>query len=240
MTLRIDTSGWQYADWRGVLYPAGVPQRRWLALYVEAFDTVEINATFYRLPKIESVQRWADTVPRDFVVTIKASRYLTHVKRLREPAEPVSRLLSTLSPLRRKGLLGPILLQTPPDLEASIDDLRGVLREFPADVKVAFEPRDASWFTPDLRRALEPRNAALVWADRGGEPLGPNWVTADWCYLRLHHGRHSWRYDDADLDRWARRLHAVGTGYAYTNNDPAGPAVADAQRLRELLGLTVR
>jgi uncharacterized protein YecE (DUF72 family) len=199
------------------------------------FDTVEVNATFYRLPDRSAVERWADQLPPGFVMTIKASRYLTHVTRLREPSEPVARLLDRIGPLRDRGLLGPLLVQLPPDMPAAFDRLEATLAEVPADVRVAVEPRERTWFTSELRELLERRNAALVWADREGRSVGPLWSTASWCYLRLHHGRRGWGYDRADLRRWARRLADAGDGYAYCNNDPGGAAVEDAVTLRALV-----
>jgi uncharacterized protein YecE (DUF72 family) len=234
--IRVGTSGWQYADWRGLFYPSKIPQRDWLTTYCESFDTVEVNSSFYRLPKVDTVQRWADTVPDTFVMAMKASRYLTHIKRLREPAEPVERLMGVLAPLRSRGLLGPILVQLPPDLPAELGRLEETLAAFPRDVQVAVEPRHESWFTDDLRRLLTDRSAALVWADRGGRSLGPLWRTADWTYLRLHHGRVDWGYDDVDLERWVAELAASGSGFVYANNDPGGAAIRDARRIRELLG----
>jgi uncharacterized protein YecE (DUF72 family) len=206
----------------------------WLEAYVEMFDTVEVNATFYRLPKVEVVEGWTRRLPSGFVMTVKASRYLTHIKRLRDPQEPVQRLMQRIQPLRSHGLLGPVLLQLPPNFAAVPDLLDATLAEFPPDIRLAVEPRDHSWFTDDVRRILEHRNAALVWADRDAQPVTPLWETADWRYLRLHHGRHDWGYDDADLEVWAGRLRGCD-GYVYTNNDPGGAAVRDAVRLRELL-----
>jgi uncharacterized protein YecE (DUF72 family) len=235
VTLRIGTSGWQYADWRDIFYPRGVPQREWLTAYAESFDTVEVNATFYRLPTVATVERWATSLPPSFVMTVKASRYLTHIKRLREPAEPVDRLMSCLAPLEERGLLGPVLLQLPPDFRAAPELLDATLARFPSHLRVAVEPRHSSWFSDAVRAVLDTRGAALVWADRGGRSLGPLWETCEWRYLRLHHGRSGWQYDDADLRRWARRLRAAGDGYVYANNDPGGAAIADARRMRELV-----
>lgn len=233
--LRVGTSGWQYADWRGNLYPVRLAQRDWLAEYTKAFDTVEVNATFYRLPTTEVVERWAQTLPPGFVMTVKASRYLTHVKRLRDPQEPVARLLDRVEPLRDRGLLGPVLLQLPPNLPAAPELLDLTLRQFPAEVRVAVEPREPTWFAPATRRVLERRSASLVWADREGTAITPLWETCDWRYLRLHHGRSDWGYDESDLREWVHRLHSAADGYIYTNNDPGGAAVRDAQRLRKLL-----
>jgi uncharacterized protein YecE (DUF72 family) len=235
--IQVGTSGWQYADWRGAFYPAKLPQRLWLSYYVERFDTVEVNSTFYRLPSVDAVARWTDALPDGFSMVIKASRFLTHVKRLRDPAEPVERLLKVLAPLRERSMLGAVLVQLPPDLEAVPDRLDETLAQFPSGVRVAVEPRHASWFTPEFRELLGGRNAALVWADREGRSMGPRWETADWRYLRLHHGRYTWRYDERDLRRWARLLGAAGSGYVFTNNDPGAAAIADARRFRELLGM---
>jgi uncharacterized protein YecE (DUF72 family) len=234
--IRVGTSGWQYADWRDVLYPRGLAQRNWLSVYAESFDTVEVNATFYRLPTIEAVRRWATGVPAGFTFTIKASRYLSHIKRLREPQEPVSRLLERVKPLGAGGFMGPVLLQLPPDMAAAPELLEATLARLAPAVDVAVEFRHASWYTGDTRRVLERFNAATVWADRGGEATGPLWQTADWCYLRLHRGRSDWSYDPGDLRRWARHLAEFASGYAYTNNDPGGAAIHDARRLRDLLG----
>jgi uncharacterized protein YecE (DUF72 family) len=234
VSVRVGTSGWQYADWRDAFY-AGRPQRLWLTTYAETFDTVEVNATFYRLPVATAVQRWTEQVPPGFVFVVKASRYLTHVKRLRDPAEPVSRLLERIQPLRAARALGPVLLQFPPDMTAAPDLLAATLREFPPSLRLAVEPRHASWFEPATRTVLEEHGAALVWADRDGRSLGPLWRTTDWCYLRLHHGRDDWGYADDDLAKWAGTVNEVGHGFVFFNNDPGAAAVRDAATFSRLL-----
>jgi uncharacterized protein YecE (DUF72 family) len=180
------TSGWQYRGWRGVFYPANVPQRTWLEYYARQFATVENNGTFYRLPAREVFASWRDRVGTDFVMTVKASRYLTHVRRLRDPAQPVKRLLDAAEGLGDR--LGPVLLQLPPDLRAAPGLLAACLRQFPAAVRVAVEPRHESWWTDEVRDVLAARGAALCWADRGESAVTPLWRTADWGYLRLHEG----------------------------------------------------
>ncbi len=232
---RVGTSGWQYADWRERFYPAGLPQRRWLEFYATAFDTVEVNATFYRLPSRDAVQRWADTLPDGFVMAVKASRYLTHVKRLVDPEEPVQRLLDRIVPLRDRGLLGPILLQLPPAFSAEPGRLATTLECFAGRARLAVELRDPSWFSSEVRSILTEYDTPLVWADRDARAVGPLWATASWRYLRLHHGRSGWGYDRADLRRWANRLADADSGYVYANNDPGGAAIVDARQLRELL-----
>jgi uncharacterized protein YecE (DUF72 family) len=233
MTVLVGTSGWQYDDWGPLLY-AGVPKRRWLERHAEAFATVEVNNAFYRLPRREVFDGWAARTPPDYVVTVKASRFLTHVRRLREPQEPVARLVDRLAGLG--GKLGAVLLQLPPTLQRDADLLDACLGCFPAGMRVAVEPRHASWWDPSTRSVLQEHRAALVWADAGGTAVTPLWRTADWGYLRLHHGPgDSWEYGPEGVRPWARELAAAWaedeTMHAYTNNDPGGAALRDATHL---------
>ena len=232
MAIRVGTSGWVYAEWRGDFYPADLAQRRWLEYYAREFDTVEVNNAFYRLPKRETFEHWRDMLPDGFVVAVKASRYLTHIKRLAEPAEPVARLLGVATGLG--GMLGPILLQLPPTLRRDPGRLDGCLAEFPRDIRVAVEPRHASWWTDDVRRILEKRGAALAWADRGSRPVSPLWRTTDWGYLRLHEGAATpWpSYGRTALRGWADRLASYDEAYVYFNNDQHGAAPRNAVTFR--------
>jgi len=233
----VGTSGWQYADWRGELYQ-DAPVRRWLEHYAETFPTVESNAAFYRLPTRETFEGWRDRTPDGFVMAVKASRYLTHVRRLREPAEPVARLMAAAGGLG--GKLGPILLQLPPTLPADLGLLARCLACFPEGVRVAVEPRHQSWWTTDLRAVLREHDAALCWADRRGRPITPLWRTTDWVYLRMHEGAASpWpEYGIAALRTWAGRIAAAtengDDAYVYFNNDPGGAAVRNARRFTGL------
>ncbi|MCN9243931.1 DUF72 domain-containing protein [Streptomyces sp. RY43-2] len=232
MTLLVGTSGWQYRDWRDVLYPAGVPMRLWLEEYATRFATVEINNAFYRLPSRETFESWRERVPRDFVVAVKASRYLTHIKRLRDPAEPVRRLMTHAAGLDDR--LGPVLLQLPPTLRADPVLLDESLACFPSGTRVAVEPRHDSWWTPRVRGVLEARGAALCWADVLSRPVTPLWRTAGWGYVRFHAGRaRPWpRYGRRSLTTWVQRVaEAWPEGsdvYAYFNNDLHAAAVLDA------------
>jgi uncharacterized protein YecE (DUF72 family) len=231
----VGTSGWQYRDWRDRFYPAGLPQRRWLEHYAERFATVEVNNAFYRLPERDTFAQWRDRTPDDFCVAVKMSRYLTHIKRLREPAEPVNRFLGRATALGDR--LGPVLLQLPPTLRADIAALEETLALFPPDVRVAVEPRHPTWWTDAVRTGLQKYGAALCWADRKGRPITPLWRTTDWCYLRLHEGRANPRprYGPAALRAWVNRIaDAFGdheTAYVYFNNDPGGAAILDASTL---------
>jgi uncharacterized protein YecE (DUF72 family) len=227
--IRVGTSGWQYRDWRDRFYPRDVPQRCWLEHYSRQFETVESNNAFYRLPERATFTQWRDRTPDDFVMAVKVSRYLTHIKRLREPAEPVARFLERTAGLGRK--LGPVLLQLPPTLRADTRLLAATLREFPSRVGVAVEPRHDSWWTAEIRAVLERHGAALCWADRLGRPVTPLWRTAGWGYLRLHEGRANPRpgYGRQALSTWLDRIGAdAGDWYVYFNNDPGGAAVRDA------------
>lgn len=244
--IAVGTSGWQYADWRGRFYPAGVPQRLWLEHYTDAFATVEVNNAFYRLPERATFEDWRARTPADFVIAVKMSRYLTHIRRLREPAEPVARFLDRAAGLGDR--LGPVLLQLPPTLRADPGALDAVLREFPAGIRVAVEPRHPSWWTAEVRDGLAARNAALCWADRLSRPVTPLWRTATFGYLRLHEGRAKpWpRYGRRAIDAWLAQIHESYPGgddvFVYFNNDHGGAAVADAaafSRRGRHLGLAV-
>ncbi|MEV4366888.1 DUF72 domain-containing protein [Nonomuraea sp. NPDC049637] len=236
MATLVGTSGWQYKDWRGVLYPEGVPQRLWLETYAAEFPTVESNNAFYRLPSPETFAAWRERTPDGFVMAVKASRYLTHIKRLTGPEEPVARLMAAAGALKEK--LGPILLQLPPTLRADPALLDRCLGCFPGGVRVAVEPRHDSWWTGEVREVLLARGAALCWADRLGRPLTPLWRTADWGYVRLHEGLAAPRpsYGAAALKSWARRVEQAGWRdvHVYFNNDPGGAAVRDARRFARL------
>jgi len=230
----VGTSGWQYRDWRGTFYPPDVPQNRWLEYYASQFATVENNGTFYRLPPRETFAGWRERVGDGFVMTVKASRYLTHVRRLRDPAEPVRRLLDAAAGLGDR--LGPVLLQLPPDLRADPRLLADCLGQFPPQIRVAVEPRHESWWSGDVRDVLAARNAALCWADRRGAAVTPLWRTADWGYLRFHEGDGSgWpRYRESSLRSWADRIAATWPQqvegvdvYVYFNNDQGGAAPSD-------------
>lgn len=238
MPLLIGTSGWQYPWWRGVLYPDDVPKRRWLETYAEAFATVEINNAFYRLPPYETFAGWRDRTPQDFIVGVKASRFLTHVKRLKEPEEPVHRLTAAASGLGER--LGPVLVQLPPNMAFAPERLAACLDAFPYGVKVAVEPRHASWWKDETRAVLACRDAPLCWSDRLGRPQSPLWRTASWGYVRLHEGaaRERPRYGERALRSWVRRIGdawpAETQVYVYFNNDSGGAAIRDAARFARI------
>jgi uncharacterized protein YecE (DUF72 family) len=238
MPIRVGTSGWQYRDWRDAFYPAGLPQKSWLSYYAARFPTVEVNNAFYRLPEAATFARWAEQTPADFVVAVKASRYLTHVKRLREPADPVERFVQRACELGPK--LGPVLLQLPPNLTRHVDDLDATLKAFPSGLRVAVEFRHPTWFTEEVVGVLRRHDAALCLADSPRRKT-PLWRTASWGYLRFHEGRASPRpcYGRRALQAWARRLAALyqpdDDVYVYFNNDAHACAVANAGQFARML-----
>lgn len=239
MAVLVGTSGFQYRDWRGRFYPARLPQRLWLEHHASLWQTTEVNNSFYRLPPREVFEAWAARTPPDYVVTVKASRFLSHIKRLREPEEPVARLMAAAEGLGRK--LGPVLVQLPPDLQVETGRLAETLACFPAGTRVVVEPRHTSWWVPELREVLERSDAALCWADKGSEPVAPLWRTASWGYLRLHAGggEDVWPYSERVLARWADLLCETWSDdedvFVYTNNDPGGAALRDGVTLARLL-----
>jgi uncharacterized protein YecE (DUF72 family) len=248
MTAYVGTSGWQYDDWRARFYPAEVPKSRWLEHYAEKFAVVESNNAFYRLPKPETFAGWARRTPDDFRFTVKVSRFLTHIKRLREPAEPVARFLEHSRHLKRK--LAPVLLQLPPTLRADLESLDDTLTHFGSKVRVAVEFRHPTWFTDESRSLLEAHGAALCLADGelgigshkiASRPVTPMWRTADWGYVRFHHGASSPEpcYGRSALQSWARRITDLWDEgeevYVFFNNDYHACGVRDAVTLARYL-----
>ena len=226
--VRIGCSGWNYASWKEPFYE-GRPAREWLASYARHFDTVELNNTFYRLPKKESVTVWERTAPEGFCFAVKVSRYITHVKRLRDLGAPVARFRACIEPLRK---LGPFLWQLPPNFPRDDDRLRATLASLPMGENHAFEFRHESWFVADVYALLREHGAALVLT---GEREA---FTAPWTYVRFHRGVRGRRgnYSESELQEWASRIRSWSCDvYAYFNNDWEAFAVRNAARLKELL-----
>jgi uncharacterized protein YecE (DUF72 family) len=237
--IRIGCSGWNYADWRGVLYPRGCPQRLWLARYAEAFDTVEVNTTFYRLPKLETVRGWVEQAPSGFTFAVKSSRYLTHIKRLTDMERGVERLLERLEPLTASPKMGPMLWQLPANFRRDDERLGFALERLPPG-RHAFEFRHESWFAADVLAALRAHGVALVIGDHPERPWQPHELTADFSFVRLHYGHRGRRgnHSATELDEWARELKRLARRaevFAYFNNDWEGFAVRNARGMRERL-----
>jgi uncharacterized protein YecE (DUF72 family) len=239
--LRIGCSGWNYAHWRERVYPRGLPPSRWLEHYATLFDTVEVNATFYRLPTQKAVAGWVEGTPPGFLLTVKASRYLTHVKRLTDLGSGLERFYERIEPLVRSPKLGPVLWQLPPNFRRDDDRLRAALAALPPG-RHAFEFRHESWFADEVYDLLRADDVALVIGHNPSRPFQTFELTADWTFVRFHYGARGRRgnYSDRELDEWAGRLQTWrehGDVYAYFNNDWEGYAVRNGVGLRERLGV---
>jgi uncharacterized protein YecE (DUF72 family) len=237
--VRIGCSGWNYDDWRGRLYPEGLGKARWLERYAEVFDTVEVNSTFYRLASRKAVGRWVEQTPPEFLFAAKASRYLTHIRRLREIETGIARYYERIEPLVEAGKLGPVVWQLPANFRADPELLTAVLPLLPAG-RHCFEFRHESWFRAEIYDLLRGHGAALVIGDHPKWPFQERELTADWTLIRLHHGHRGRRgnYSESELDEWAgriARLRRRAEVLVYFNNDWEGFAVANARSLNRRL-----
>lgn len=241
--IRVGTSGWQYGDWRDAFYPPGVPKLRWFEYYAARFSTVEINATFYRLPRTSTVEAWRSRAPRGFRFAVKGSRYLTHNLKLNDPAGPVATITGRMRPLG--GVHGIWLWQLPPNLHRDAERLERFLQHLPARPRHAVEFRHRSWYDDDIAELLRRHDVAWVWLSDGFMP-DDHPVTTDQVYLRFHglgdrkDRRYRWDYTIEELEPWVERLRdAAGAGadcWVYFNNDYGANAPRNARVLIELLG----
>ncbi len=236
--LWIGTSGWVYKHWIDVLYPPKLPAGRYLPLYAAEFPTVEINRSYYRLPERPVFEGWREQSPPGFLFAVKASRFLTHMKKLKDPEEPLQRLMERVTGLGEK--LGPILFQFPHTWAANVERLAAfveALRIYP-DYRFTFEFRHHSWLNREVYDLLERDGHALCLPVFPGMPCDVRLV-APWTYIRFHGGNHGTGYTDGELDWWADRIREFQAEradvYAYFNNDPEGHALWDAERLRDRL-----
>ncbi|WP_455385696.1 DUF72 domain-containing protein [Acidihalobacter prosperus] len=236
--LYLGTSGWAYAHWRGAVYPEGLPEAQWLAHYAASLSSVEVNGSFYRLPSARTLQGWCAAVPEDFVFALKASAYVTHRKKLREPQRTLPPLLDCAERLGSR--LGPLLFQLPPRWRVNAERLDAFLQALPAGRRSVFEFRDPSWFCDEVYALLRQHRAALCRYDLEGR-RSPETETADFAYLRLHGPGAAYRgsYADAVLREWAAEITGgLSRGrdvYCYFDNDEAGFAFRDALRLQRMI-----
>ncbi len=236
--IRIGTSGWYYDHWRGPFYPEELPKNRWFEYYARHFDTVEVNNTFYHLPKDKTMRDWHDKAPSGFLYAVKASRYITHVKKLNDPEDSLERFFVLANLLKRR--LGPILYQLPPSLHKDLSRLSAFITALPKRHHAVFEFRHASWYDQETFDLLEGRQVGFCIHDMEGKE-SPRIVTGDRLYVRLHgtSGRYAGKYTDSMLSEWADWLRAqadsVSAIYAYFNNDIDGHAIENARTLRKLL-----
>jgi uncharacterized protein YecE (DUF72 family) len=241
--VRIGCSGWNYAHWRnGVFYPPRLPARRWLDFYACHFDTVELNNTFYRLPRRDSVARWVAESPPRFLFAVKMSRYITHVKRLTELENGLARFYERIEPLVRSPKFGPVLWQLPPTFRRNDERLASALAHLPPG-RHCFEFRHESWFVPETYELLRQHAVALVIGDDVRRPWQTRELTADWTFVRFHGGKRGARgnYSRSELEEWAQQVEAWRdvriAAFLYFNNDWEGFAVRNAVWLKRRLGL---
>jgi uncharacterized protein YecE (DUF72 family) len=238
---RVGCSGWQYKHWRGNFYPEDLPQTRWFDHYASVFDTVEINNSFYRLPEESTFASWARRAPMRFEFAVKASRFLTHMKKLKDPEEPLDRLFTRMRPLGKH--LGPVLYQLPPGWRVDVDRFRHFLRALPRRMRHVVEFRDPTWYDREICDLLKRHGVALCLHDMPGsatgrEPVGP------FVYVRFHGAtsKYGGGYSDDWLRSWAEWLNAQRDAgcdvYAFFNNDVAGHAPRNAETLRRLMTAT--
>lgn len=233
--ITIGTSGWVYPHWKGRFYPKDLPSKEWFAYYAARFPTVEINNSFYRLPSEQTFRNWRAQAPPGFIYAVKASRYITHLKRLKDPKEPVALFWSRAKLLGDR--LGPVLFQLPPRFPADPARLATLLKTLPKQMRAALEFRDPSWETDDVFRLLDRNGAAFVLADRPRARIS-NVVTGGWSYVRFHQGATTHPgYPRSKLERWADRIADMDARdvFSYFNNDTLGAAIGDALKLREML-----
>jgi uncharacterized protein YecE (DUF72 family) len=236
--IHIGTSGWSYDDWKGPFYPAGLPSGKMLSRYVLSFSTVEINNSFYRLPDAGTLDRWRDAVPADFIFSAKASRYITHMKKLKDAGAALPPFFERMDRLGDR--LGPILFQLPPRLGFDPAQLREFLERLDGERRCAFEFRDPSWFREETLSLLGRHGAAFCIYDLDGRQ-SPVRVTADFVYVRLHgpDGPYRGSYDERTLLGWAQAFSAWAregrTVYCYFDNTFGGDAAANALRLKEMV-----
>ena len=236
--IRIGTSGWYYGHWQGCFYPEDLPKSEWLAFYSKEFDTVEINNTFYHLPQEETLKKWHKLTPAGFLFAVKANRYITHIKKLKDTKDELERFFEKVVLLKKR--LGPVLFQLPPSLCKNPDTLGSFLSLLPKKHKAVFEFRNESWYDDETFKLLNEFGAGFCIHDLGGKP-SPRVITGKIIYIRFHGttGRYEGSYSEAMLAEWATWImencgNAVAV-YTYFNNDVSGHAVANSKTLKSLI-----
>jgi uncharacterized protein YecE (DUF72 family) len=236
--VRIGTSGWHYKHWLGPFYPQSLPTKNMLSWYMQRFDTVELNNSFYHLPTQQAFTAWRETTPASFCFAVKGSRYITHRKKLKDPTEALGRFMEPVQSLGSK--LGPILFQLPPKWSCDLERLSEFLEALPSSHRYTFEFRDQNWHHPAVYRVLRKYNAAFcIYELEGFE--SPYELTADFAYVRLHGPGRKYQgdYSSKQLRDWANRITAwrndLRAVYVYFDNDQAGYAAKNAEELKQLL-----
>jgi uncharacterized protein YecE (DUF72 family) len=233
----IGTSGWQYKHWKGTFYPVSTKQNDWFNYYQQIFNTVEINNSFYRLPSLEVFKKWKTESDHDFLFSVKANRFISHMKKLKDPEEPLHRLLTSVRGLGRK--LGPILFQLPPGWGLNEERFNIFLQHLPRKKRFAFEFRHPSWYSDSVVKAMQGANVAFCIYDLAGHQ-SPMYVTANFVYIRLHGPGQKYQgsYSASALAEWNDRIVVWARQgkdvYIYFDNDQEGYAAANAKTLQRL------
>ncbi len=234
----VGTSGWHYDDWKERFYPKGLPKTKWLEFFAERFSTVELNNTFYRLPSEEAFKNWHASTPKDFIFSVKISRFVTHIKRLKDTGEALQKFMSRATLLKDK--LGPILYQLPPSLHRDDERLQKFLAELPKGYRHVLEFRHESWLTDEVYEILRRYHVGMCVFDMPGLSC-PLLATADFAYIRFHgkDSLYSSCYSDEELADWVKRIRKLAenldTIYIYFNNDVQGFALKNAETIKKLL-----
>ena len=241
--VHVGCSGWVYKHWRGIFYPEGLPQKRWFERYAEEFDTVEINASFYRLPLASTFDAWRAKAPPGFRYAVKVNRFITHMKKLVDCADATDQFIALARPLRKT--LGPLLYQLPPSLRRDPARLEAFLQRLPADLDHVVEFRHRSWYEDDILALLDRYGAGFVAHDLKGL-VTPRWASGRTAYVRFHGaaGKYWGRYSDEALLEWTDWVLAQAdegrSVWCYFNNDIHGHALDDARTLKSMVGQMVR
>jgi uncharacterized protein YecE (DUF72 family) len=236
--IHIGTSGWNYEHWKRVFYPPDISSNDWLKFYADTFDTVEINNTFYKLPSKDTIKKWHDTVKKNFLFTVKASRYITHMKKLKEPKDALKQFFKNVENLGDK--LGPILFQLPPRWKINSERLNSFLRLLSKDFRYTFEFRDSSWWDQSTYECLQKYNSAFCIYELAGT-VSPKEVTADFIYIRLHgpDGAYQGSYETKTLSGWVGAFSAWTKKkkevFCYFDNDQNGYAALNARQLKKMV-----
>lgn len=235
--IHIGTSGWSYNHWKENFYPEGLGTKKWLLYYSETFKTVEINNTFYRVPRETTVKNWVKAVPKDFLFSVKASRYITHLKRLHDCKESLDYFFSIIQHFQDK--LGPILFQLPPSFKVNKERLEEFIALLDPSYRVVFEFRHESWFNKEIYALLKQHNLALCITDLGGKQ-SPEVLTADFTYIRLHGPKKAYQgtYGEKGIDAWYKKIKKwskTAAVFCYFDNDEKGYAIQDAKALLETI-----
>ncbi|MHC4122277.1 MAG: DUF72 domain-containing protein [Planctomycetota bacterium] len=236
--IRIGTSGWHYDHWVERFYPVKLPKSKWLNYYLEHFDTVEINNTFYQLPKEKTFINWYEKAPKNFIYTVKANRFITHIKKLKDTSESLEMFFKRIQLLREK--LGPVLYQLPPNFHKDLKTLQSFIKLLPEDYTNVFEFRHKSWYTEEVFDLLNQYRIVFCIHDMPGV-FSPRIITNDVIYIRFHGttGKYQGKYPESSLGKWAvwikDNINKVRAVYIYFNNDYEGYALDNAGQLRKLL-----